>query len=144
MDKRKVSAIKNWPVPTTIKDLQCFLGFSNLYQRFIHNYSPLTNLLKDKPKSLSWSPAADEAFSSLRSAFTNAPILIHRDPDKSFIFEVDASTNGVGVALSQQGTPAKLHLCAFFSRKLSPAEKNYDIGNRELLAIKLWKNGGIG
>ncbi len=52
--------------------------------------------------------------------------------------EVDASTTGVGAVLSQQqGTPANLQPCAFFSRKLSPAEKNYDIGNRELLAIKL-------
>ncbi len=52
--------------------------------------------------------------------------------------EVDAFTSGVGAILSQQqGTPSKLHSCAFFSRKLSPAERNYDIGNRELLAIKL-------
>ncbi len=61
MDEWKVEAIRNWPVPTTIKELQRFLGFSNFYRRFIHNYSsitsPLTSLLKDKPKSLSWSPA---------------------------------------------------------------------------------------
>ncbi len=106
MDEGKVSAIKNWPVPTTIKEIQRFLGFSNFYRRFIHNYrtisNPLTNLLKDKPKSLSWSPAADEAFSSLRSAFTKAPILIHPDLGKPFIVEVDASTNEVGAVLSQQ------------------------------------------
>ncbi len=52
--------------------------------------------------------------------------------------EVDASTTGVGAILSQQqGNPSRLHPCAFFSHKLSPAERNYDIGNRELLAIKL-------
>ncbi|KAK3528946.1 hypothetical protein QTP70_014161, partial [Hemibagrus guttatus] len=51
---------------------------------------------------------------------------------------VDASTTGVGAVLSQQqGNPHKLHPCAFFSRKLNPAEVNYDIGNWELLAIKL-------
>ncbi len=52
--------------------------------------------------------------------------------------EVDASTTGVGAILSQQqGNPSRLHPCAFFSHKLIPAERNYDIGNRELIAIKL-------
>ncbi len=128
--------------PSTIKKLQRFLGFSNFYWRFIQNYStitsPLTSLLRNKPKSLSWTPAAKEAFETLKDAFTHAPILVHPDPHKPFIVEVDASTTGVGAILSQQqGTPIQLHPHAFFSRKLSPAERNYDIGNRELLAIKL-------
>ncbi len=142
MDERKVEAIKTWPTPSTIKELQRFLGFSNYYRRFIHDYSiitsPLTNLLKNKPKFLSWTPAATEAFETLKEAFTSTPLLIHPDPGKPYLVEVDASTSGVGAVLSQQqGTPAKFHPCAFFSRKLSPAEMNYDIGNRELLAIKL-------
>ncbi|KAK3525120.1 hypothetical protein QTP86_016571 [Hemibagrus guttatus] len=67
-----------------------------------------------------------------------APLLIHPDPDKPFVVEVDASTTGVGAVLSQQqGNPGCLHPCAFFSHKLNLAERNYDIGNRELLAIKL-------
>ncbi len=142
MDEGKVEAIKTWPQPTTIKELQRFLGFSNFYRRFIQNYStltnPLTNLLRNKPRSLSWSIAAKEAFQKLKTSFTQAPILVHPDPERPFIVEVDASTTGVGAILSQQqGNPSRLHLCAFFSRKLSPAERNYDIGNRELLAIKL-------
>ncbi len=145
MDEGKVEAIKTWPQPTTIKELQHFLGFSNLYRRFIQNYStltnPLTNLLRNKPKSLSWSIAANEAFEKLKMSFTQAPILVHPDPERLFIVEVDASTTGVGAILSQQqGNPSRLHPCAFFSRKLSPARgnyDNYDISNRELLAIKL-------
>ncbi len=142
MDEGKVEAIKTWPQPTTIKELQRFLGFSNFYRRFIQNYStltnPLTNLLRNKPKSLSWSIAANEAFEKLKTSFTQAPILVHPDPERPFIVKVDASTTGVGAILSQQqGNPSRLHPCAFFSRKLSPAERNYDIGNRELLAIKL-------
>ncbi len=79
-----------------------------------------------------------EAFITLKEAFISAPILVHLDPDKAFVMEGDASTTGVGAVLSQQqGTPTRLHPCAFFSRKLSPTEKNYDIDNRELLAIKL-------
>ncbi len=142
MDEGKVTAIQNWPIPTSIKELQCFLGFANFYRRFIQNYSsiagPLTGLLKLKPKWLSWTPSATESFNILKETFITAPILVHPDPDKAFVVEVDASKTGVGAVLSQQlGTPAKLHPCVFFSRKLSPAEKNYDIGNRELLPIKL-------
>ncbi|KAK3524883.1 hypothetical protein QTP86_011081 [Hemibagrus guttatus] len=111
-------------------------------RRFIQNYSsiahPLTSLLRNKPKSLAWSPAAEKAFNLLKKAFTTAPLLVHPDPNKPFIVEVDASTTGVGAVLSQQqGNPSRLHPCAFFSRKLNPAERNYDIGNRELLAVKL-------
>ncbi|KAK3506733.1 hypothetical protein QTP70_018861 [Hemibagrus guttatus] len=142
MDEGKITAVRDWPAPATVKELQRFLGFANFYRRFISNYSsiadPLTNLLRNKPKSLLWSPAVEEAFNTLKRAFTTAPLLIHPDPDKPFVVEVDASTTGVGAVLSQQqGNPSRLHPCAFFSHKLNPAERNYDIGNRELLAIKL-------
>lgn len=64
-------------------------------------------------------------------------MLKHPDPTIPFVLEVDASEVGVGAILSQrQGCPAKLFPCAYFSRKLSEAERNYDVGNRELLAIK--------
>ncbi|KAK3521562.1 hypothetical protein QTP70_013088 [Hemibagrus guttatus] len=100
--------------------------------------SPLTSLLRNKPKSLTWNPAATQAFNTLKTEFTTAPLLVHPDPELPFIVEVDDSTTRVGAVLSQQqGNPRTLCPCAFFSRKLSPAEVNYDIGNRELLAIKL-------
>ncbi|KAK3506178.1 hypothetical protein QTP70_012512 [Hemibagrus guttatus] len=142
MDEGKVAAIKGWPTPTTVKELQRFLGFANFYRWFIQNYSsisnPLTSLLSNKPKSLSSTTSAEEAFNTLKEAFTTAPLLVHPDPDKPFIVEVDASTTGLGAVLSQQqGNLSRLHPCAFFSRKLNPAEVNYDIGNRELLAVKL-------
>ncbi|XDV31554.1 hypothetical protein PO909_002545 [Leuciscus waleckii] len=116
--------------------------FANFYLRFIHNCallsSPLTSALKGWPKSLSLTPAASEAFQQLKQAFQTAPILVHPNPDLQFIVEMDASSTGVGAVLSQrQGDPPRLHPCAFYSKKFSPAEQNYDIGNRELLAIKL-------
>ncbi|KAK3547304.1 hypothetical protein QTP86_018825 [Hemibagrus guttatus] len=142
MDKGKVTTVRDWPAPTTVKELQRFLGFANFYRQFIQNYSsiahPLTSLLRNKPKSLAWSPAEEKAFNLLKKAFTTASLLVHPDPNKPFIVEVDASTTGVGAVLSQQqGNPSHLHPCAFFSRKLNPAERNYEIGNRELLAVKL-------
>ncbi|KAL0199819.1 hypothetical protein M9458_003006, partial [Cirrhinus mrigala] len=142
MDQGKVDAILKWPMPTNVKELQRFLGFTNFYRRFIMDYStitaPLTSLLRGKPKHLLWNPAAHEAFEQLKTTFSTAPVLQHPDPERPFTVEGDASTIGVGAVLSQAvGEPPVLHPCAFFSRKLTPAEQNYDIGNRELLAIKL-------
>ncbi|KAI2661165.1 Transposon Tf2-9 polyprotein [Labeo rohita] len=142
MDEGKVEAVVSWTKPNSIKELQRFLGFANFYRRFIKGYSqitnPLTNLLKGHPKTLNWTTEATTSFETLKKAFTQAPLLTHPDPNLPFVVEVDASTTGVGAVLSQHhGNPPRLHPCAYFSRKLSPAERNYDIGNRELLAIKL-------
>ncbi|KAL0167357.1 hypothetical protein M9458_039201, partial [Cirrhinus mrigala] len=116
MDNSKVEAITTWPTPTTVKDLQRFLGFANFYRRFINNYSlitcPLTSLLKGKPKRLTWTTSAEHAFRDLKTAFTTAPILCHPNPDLPFLVEVDASTTGVGAILSQQqGNPPQLRPC---------------------------------
>ncbi|KAL0152607.1 hypothetical protein M9458_052330, partial [Cirrhinus mrigala] len=134
-------AVTEWPQPTTIKELQRFLGFANFYRRFIRNYStvasPLTSLLKDKPSKLKWTEEANQAFVSLKERFTTAPILRHPDPNLPFVIEVDASDCGIGAVLSQRhGQPGKLHPCAFYSRKLTSAERNYDVGNKELLSMK--------
>ncbi|KAI2645614.1 Transposon Ty3-I Gag-Pol polyprotein [Labeo rohita] len=138
----QILAELDWPQPLTVKELQRFLGFANFYRRFIKDYStitaPLTSLLRGKPRSISWNPSAHEAFLHLKKIFSTAPLLHHPDPELPFTVEVDASTTGVGAVLSQAvGEPPLLHPCAFYSRKLSPAEQNYDVGNRELLAIKL-------
>ncbi|KAI2645263.1 Transposon Tf2-8 polyprotein [Labeo rohita] len=142
MDQGKVNAIQKWPLPNSVKELQRFLGFTNFYRRFIMDYStitsPLTSLLRGKPKQLIWNPAAHEAFERLKTTFSTAPVLHHPDPEHPFTVEVDAFSIGVGAVLSQAvGDSSVLHPCAAFSRKLSPAEQNYDIGNRELLAIKI-------
>ncbi|KAK3521410.1 hypothetical protein QTP70_004340 [Hemibagrus guttatus] len=141
MDEVKVRAVTDWSAPTTVRELQRFLGFANFYRRFIRNYSsvagPLTSLLRGKPKKLTWTDQARAAFQQLKDCFTSAPILRHPDPDLPFVVEVDASSSGLGAVLSQRhGEPGKLYPCAFYSRKLTTAEANYDVGNRELLAIK--------
>ncbi|KAI2645116.1 Transposon Tf2-9 polyprotein [Labeo rohita] len=124
-----------------IKELQRFLGFANFYRRFIRNFStvatPLTPMTKRSTSRLSWTSEAIQAFQNLKERFTSAPILHHPDPSIPFIVEVDTSSTGIGAILSQrQGEPAKMFPCAFYSRKLSSAERNYDVGNRELLAMK--------
>ena len=137
MDSKKVEAIVSWKVPKTVRDVQCFLGFANFYRIFIKNYSqvaaPLTRLTcKDK---LEWGPEAEQAFQALKTAFTTAPILVHPDFAKAFYLETDASDFALGAVLSQIGVDGKLHPVAFYSRKFSAAEINYEIHDKELLAI---------
>lgn len=154
MDPGKVQAVTGWPVPKDRKQLQRFLGFANFYRRFIRNYSrvaaPLHRLTSSKQRFL-WDAEASEAFDLLKKRFTSAPILTLPDPKRQLVVEVDASDTGVGAVLSQRSiVDNKLHPCAFFSRRLSSAERNYDIGNRELLAVKLaleewrhWLEGAV-
>jgi hypothetical protein len=137
MDPKKVEAIVSWEVPKTVRDVQCFLGFANFYRIFIKNYSqvtaPLTRLTcKDK---LEWGPEAEQAFQNLKTAFTTAPILVHPNFAKAFYLETDASDFALGAVLSQIGEDGKLHPVAFYSRKFSAAEINYEIHDKELLAI---------
>lgn len=141
MDPAKVTAVSQWPRPGDRKQLQRFLGFANFYSRFIRNYSqvaaPLTALTSTNTP-FRWSDAAEAAFCDLKARFTSAPVLAHRDPTLQFVVEVDASELGVGAVLSQRGLDdGKVHPCAFFSHRLTPAERNYSIGDRELLAVKL-------
>ncbi|XP_023805578.1 uncharacterized protein LOC111946457 [Oryzias latipes] len=137
-DPAKIEAVSKWEPPTTRKKLQQFLGFANFYRRFIRNYSsiaaPLTRLTSTV-RAYQWNSDAQEAFDTLKNLFVTAPILIQPDPARQFVVEVDASDSGVGAVLSQREESSnKLKPCAFFSKKLTPAERNYDVGNRELLA----------
>ncbi|KAI5086632.1 hypothetical protein C0J45_23314, partial [Silurus meridionalis] len=141
IDPARVQAIREWPTPTSRRQLQRFLGFANFYRRFVKGYSlvaaPL-HLLMTSLHSFFWGPEAEEAFLKLKRRFTEVPILIFPDPARQFVVEVDASGVGVGAVLSQVcPEDDRLHPCAFFSRRLSSSECNYLVGERELLAVKL-------
>ena len=128
MDPSKVSAVAEWPSLSTRKKLQQFLVFANFYRRFIRGYSqiaaPLMALTSTK-STFAWTPVAETAFQGLKRRFVSAPILTQPDPSLQFVVEVDASDTGVGVVLSQRSpSDHKLHPCAFFSRRLSPPERN--------------------
>ncbi|KAL1021133.1 hypothetical protein UPYG_G00009230, partial [Umbra pygmaea] len=141
MDPAKVTAVLDWPTPETRKQLQSFLGFANFYRRFIRNYgqvaAPLT-ALTSSARPFIWTSTAAQAFRDLKQRFTSAPVLLQPDPSRQFIVEVDASDTGIGAVLSQRSSvDGKVHPCAFLSVRLTPAERNYDVGNRELLAVKV-------
>uniref|UniRef100_A0A8C5LZY7 Gypsy retrotransposon integrase-like protein 1 n=1 Tax=Leptobrachium leishanense TaxID=445787 RepID=A0A8C5LZY7_9ANUR len=139
MDPGKIAAILSWPTPTSRNDVQRFLGFANFYRRFIRSFSklvqPLTDLTKNVP--FKWSEQASNAFQTLQSQFTSAPILRLPNPSLPYFLEVDASNKATGAVLSQRDdVDQRLHPIAYFSKRLTPAECNYEVGDRELLAIK--------
>jgi len=146
MDPGKVDAVVSWPTPTTVKEVQAFLGFANFYRRFIINYSdvaqPLTWLTK-KDQEYVWTDAAQKAFEELKTRFTTAPVLATHDPELPMVLETDASDFAVGACLSQKHD-GKLQPVAYYSRKMTPAELNYDVHDKELLAIvvacKQWRS----
>jgi len=138
MSKDKMEAVLSWPQPTSLMETQSFLGFANFYRCFIQNYSqvarPLTELTK-KTEKWAWNGEAGKAFEELKRRFTTAPILAHFDPARPVILEPDASDFAIGAVLSQRDEENRLHPIAFHSRKFTPAEINYKIHDKELLAI---------
>jgi len=149
MSNEKVEAVLSWKTPESLTEVQSFLGFANFYRRFIQDYSrvarPLTELTKKGDgREWSWTPEAEEAFQELKRRFTTAPILAHFDATKPVIIESDASDFALGAILSQRDEENRLHPVAFHSRKFTPAEINYEIHDKELLAIvdafKHWRH----
>ena len=138
MDPGKVEAILAWPPPKSIHDIHVFLGLANFYRRFISQFSkvvaPITALLK-KGEKFRWNPAAQEAFMLLKQSFTSAPILRHFDPNLAVVL-ADSSDYALGAVISQRGPDdGLLHPITFFSRKFNSAELNYEIYDKEMLAI---------
>ena len=139
MDPKKISSILEWPTPTCVKEIQSFLGLTNYYRRFIPGFAklahPLNHLLRKNVKFV-WSIEAQEAFDNIKSKFSSSPVLAYPDRNLPFTVETDSSNFAIGAVLSQK-TPKdnKVHPIAFYSRSLSPVERNYPIYDKELLAI---------
>lgn len=158
-DPEKVSAVRNWKMPTDLKSLRSFLGFCGYYRRFVKNYSaivrPLKELTKGYPPTRNghkvalekayfkerepfgerWDEECTKAFHDIIHCLTHAPVLAFADPAKPYVLYVDASLNGLGAVLNQE-YPEGLRPVAFASRKLSASEQRYPIHQLEFLALK--------
>ena len=138
MQPEKVQAIQEWKTPSCLTDVRSFLGFANFYRQFIHGFSstvkPLTQLTR-KDQRFHWGKDQQLAFEELKQRFTSAPILAHFDFERDVIVETDASDYVSTGVLSQYSDDGILHPVAFFSTKHSPAECNYEIYDKELMAI---------
>lgn len=138
MDPDKVAAISKWESPKSVKGVRSFLGFANYYREFIPGFSeltlPLTTLTK-KGVLFQWTDACQRAFEELKKLFVTEPLLTRWDPDRVTIVETDASNFAVGGVLSQVCEDSLRRPVAYFSCKLTPAQRNYGIHDKELLGV---------
>jgi hypothetical protein len=142
MDESKVTAIKDWSAPRSVKDVQSFLGFANFYRRLVKDFARIAKPLHDltrKDVKFTWSDESQRAFDELKNAFTSDLVMRHFDPDLPLVLETDASDYAIGAVLSQRhlldNNTSQLHPIAYYSRKMTPPELNYGVGDKELLAI---------
>jgi transposase InsO family protein len=139
VDPEKIEVIYAWQAPTTVKGVQSFLGFCNFYRRFIRNYGriarPLTRLTrKDTP--FIFNEECRQAFKELKIRLTSAPVLGHYDPQRQTMLELDASDGVVAGVFSQlDPLDGQWHPVAYFSKTMAPTECNYEIHDKEMLAI---------
>jgi hypothetical protein len=142
VDPSKVKDILEWKSPTTVHQVQSFLGLAGYYRRFIPDFSkivkPITGLLKNNIK-FDWSSKFNEAFEQLKVLLTTAPVLAQPDIEKPFDVYCDALGSGLGCVLMQEG-----QVIAYASRQLPRHEENYPTHALELAevvhALKIWRH----
>ncbi len=136
-DPAKISAVKSFPVPQSIKDVQRFLGLAGWYHRFIPHFSekaaPL-HALKQKNSTWIWTEQCQCAFDTIKQDLVQDPVLIAPDFSKSFRVQTDASDIGLGAVLTQESSGEE-HVIAYASRLLRGAEKAYAVSEKECLAV---------
>ena len=130
--KKKVEAILAINRPTTAKQLRSFLGavnfYRDMYPRRSHILAPLTKMSGLKGK-IPWDDECQRAFDQMKALLAKEAFLAFPDHNQPFHIYVDASDVQLGAAIFQNGKPV-----AFYSRKLNAAQKNYTVGEKELLS----------
>lgn len=134
----KVSAVKDFPIPKT--KVRAFLGLVGYYRRFIPKFSsvaaPLSDLTKkNKANQVVWLEECQAAFTKLKQALVEAPVLQNPNFNRPFVLQTDASDRGIGAVLSQDGADGQEHPIAYLSRKLLTREVSYSAVEKECLAI---------
>ena len=139
IDPVKVTRVREWPTLENKTNVQAFLGFMNFYQRFIQDFSAKAQPLFDLTCSEQvwmWSRKKQAAFEDLKTAVTTALVLVSPQESDPFQIEADSSGFTTGAVLSQQPTTdGKWHPIVFYSKSLSSVERNYEIHDKQMLAI---------
>ena len=138
-DPEKIKAISEWPTPKNVKDLRKFLGLATYLHKYARNFAgmalPLSRLLK-KDVDWEWTAETQQSFDAIKQSLMSAPILSIADHDKPFYVVCDASDFAIGCALMQRDADDNERVVYYQSRQLKPAERNYPVHDKELLAMK--------
>jgi hypothetical protein len=146
VDPSKVKDVLSWKTPQNISDIWSFLGLAGNYRRFIEGFSkiskPTTELLV-KGNTIEWTPRSETSFQELKKRLTTSPVLTVPNMGKPFLIYCDASGQGLGCVLMQDG-----HVVAYASRQLRKHEEKYPTHDMELAtvvhALKIWRHYIIG
>jgi transposase InsO family protein len=135
---RKIEAVKEFPIPKTVREVRRFLGLTGYYRRFIENFSirakPLSDLTK-KAIPFHWSPDQQIAFETLRDAIIQTPVIAMFDPNKQCSVFTDASKIGIGAILTQKDEQNHDKVIAYYSKRLNSTQENYSASELECLAV---------
>jgi len=126
------------PVPRSVKDIEKFLGLANYYRQFVKDFAKIAKLLHEmmrKETKWSWGERQQKAFEELKERFTIEPVLVTPDLDKEMRVEADALDFAMGGVLSMKCEDEKWRPVAYISKSLNEAERNYEIHDKEMLAI---------
>src|ERR1700723_4270813 len=139
MDPVKIAGVAEWPIPTSKKEVQSFLGFTNFYCRFIEGFSHLARPLFDLTQNNSvwhWTETENTAFDHIRTRVTSAPILMFPDETQPFWVEADSLDFATGAVLSHQSLEDnKWHPIAYYSKGLNAVDCNYEMHDKEMIAV---------
>jgi transposase InsO family protein len=140
LSPENLTAVAQMRAPTTKKELERFLGLANYFSKFVHNLAdvaaPLFQLKRRHARNFAWLPAHETSFQALKTALTQAPVLLTPLPGKPFYVLTDASDVALGASLEQDVAHGRRPV-AFASRLLTPVERRRPVIDREALAI-LW------
>ena len=138
-DPDKIKSVKDWPVPTNVKQIRSFLGLCSYYRKYVKGFSNVArplHKLTEIDRTFSWNNECQETFDASKKSLTTAPILGYPIDCGQFILDCDASNEGVGVVLSQiQDGNEKV--IGYFSKSLSKPERRYCVTRKVLLAVVL-------
>jgi len=138
MDRIKVQGVDDWQRPKNLKELRGWMGFINFYRRFIKGFSKIArvlNKLTKKEVQWEWTDEREEVFQKLKKLICEEPVLLMPKLDQPFELEVDVSNYAIGTTLNQKDELDRWHPVAYYSTTLSETERNYNIYDKELLAV---------